>query len=46
LLVAAPIGGFGISHFMLTVLGFVLAVPAFLLAWRVGEGDGGQTVNA
>jgi len=38
LCVAAPMGGVaGLSHTVLTILGFVLAVPPMLLAWRNGR---------
>ncbi len=37
LLVAAPAGGVaGLSHMMLTLTGFVLALPPLAVAWRAG----------
>ncbi|MDU9005277.1 TRAP transporter permease [Sedimentitalea todarodis] len=39
LLIAAPIGGIaGLSHFMLTLVGFAIAIPPLAIAWRDGQG--------
>ena len=38
LLVAAPIGGIaGLSHLMLTLVGFFMALPPLAIAWRAGQ---------
>ncbi|OWU85710.1 C4-dicarboxylate ABC transporter [Oceanicola sp. 22II-s10i] len=38
LLIAAPMGGvMGLNHTMTTILGFALAIPPFLLAWKNGD---------
>lgn len=38
LFVAAPIGGIlGLSHLMLTLVGFALALPPLAVAWRAGQ---------
>jgi TRAP-type uncharacterized transport system fused permease subunit len=36
--IAAPIGGVaGLSHLMLTLVGFAIAVPPLAFAWRAGQ---------